>query len=167
MVIGRIRVPPIASFGEKKLLTFDSARRLPFVIVAFVATAAACSNTDAPNNQLTIAPEYHLKAIDGVPLPIVSPDSIGGGSLDSGHVLRLGGDTVRVDHVSHSPPSNGHPGLTVINLGLWLGSQTGNVVVLWPAIASTIDTAFVGNGDTLTLHTHSGGAVHVETYVAP
>jgi hypothetical protein len=142
---------------------FRPGRRLAFLIAAFVATAAACSSADAPNRPLTIAPEYHLKAVDGVPLPIVS----GGGSLDSGHVLRLGGDTVRVDHVISSPPSNGAPGIVVISLGLWVASQSGNVVVLSPAIASSIDTAFVGNGDTLTLHAHSGGALHVETYVAP
>jgi hypothetical protein len=39
--------------------------------------------------------------------------------------------------------------------------------VLFPINASSLDTAFLGAGDTLTLHTHDGGALQVKVYVAP
>lgn len=47
--------------------------------------------------------------------------------------------------------------------GMWLASQSGNIVVLHPLLASTQDTAFVGQGDTLTVHTNA----RLRGYVAP
>ncbi len=107
---------------------------------------------------LTLEPTYHLRFVDGIALPISNP---GAGTLDSGHVRRLGGDTVQVDHYSDGS------GVVVISFGTWLASQSGTVVALFPALANSLDTAFVGHGDTLTLHAHSGNALHVEIYVAP
>jgi len=110
---------------------------------------------------------YHLKAIDGVMLPIPLQGGPAGSSLDSGHVLRLAGDTVRVDEYRHTPPSGSLPGTVVINLGKWAATQFGNTVVLFPIFAQSQDTAFLGAGDTLTLHTHDSGALQVKVYVAP
>ena len=134
-----------------------------FFLVAS-ATLAACSSSEAPSSSLALKPTYHLKTIDGVRLPIVDAS---GESLDSGHVIRLSGDTVRVDDYSHLPGSGGTPGLGTIRLGTWVASQSGNVVVLLPVTASFQDTAFLA-GDTLTLHTHPfRSALHVNVYVAP
>jgi hypothetical protein len=142
-------------------------RRLPTCPLVWLLSiwgAVACSSSEAPNTALRLAPIYHLKTIDGVFLPI---QSTGGGSLDSGHVLRLGGDSVRVDQYINSPPSGGNPGLHIVAFGVWAATQFGNTVVLFPILASSLDTAFIG-GDTLTLHTHGGGgAVTVEVFVAP
>ncbi|HKW47674.1 MAG TPA: hypothetical protein VJN70_09515 [Gemmatimonadaceae bacterium] len=87
----------------------------------------------------------------------------GGGTIDSGWVHRLGGDTIFIAEYSHTPGSTGHPGVMAIATGTWLGSQSGNIVVLYPLLASTQDTAFVGQADTLTRHAFG----HVEVYVAP
>ena len=123
----------------------------------------ACSSSEAPSSLPGFAPTYHLRTIDGVPLPIRDPS---GESLDSGHVIRLAGDTVRVDDYSHVPPSGGLPGLGTIRLGTWVASPSGNVVVLRPVTATSQDTAFLA-GDTLTLHAHSDRSLHTQVYVAP
>lgn len=132
--------------------------------LASLAIAIACSSTGEPTASLALAPLYHLRVVDGVSLPIAD---VSGDILDSGHVIRLAGDTVRVDHYSHVPPSAGGPGIITISHGTWLASQSGDVVALFPVIANTRDTAFLGRGDTLTLHAHSGGVLHIEVYVAP
>jgi len=144
-------------------------RRLPtnpLVLRLSIWGMVACSSSEAPNSALSFAPTYHLKTINGVSLPIPFPGGQSS-SLDSGHVRRLGGDTVRVDYYSHTPASGNNPGILVVALGTWAATQFGNVVVLRPIIASSLDTAFLGAGDTLTLHTRSGGAPQVQVYVAP
>jgi hypothetical protein len=132
--------------------------------LASLAMVIACSSSGEPGASLELARTYHLRSIDGVSLPISDPS---GDILDSGHVIRLGGDTVRVDHYSHLPASGRGPLTGTISLGTWVASQSGDVVVLFPAIASSRDTAFLGHGDTLTLHAHSSGVLRVEVYVAP
>ncbi|MGE5732880.1 MAG: hypothetical protein ACM37U_13110 [Gemmatimonas sp.] len=134
-----------------------------FAIAISAAIAAACSDSTSPRSALTLAPLYHLRSIDGASVPFVSAQ---GDYTDSGRVIRLGGDTVRVDLVSHSPPANGNPGSTEISFGTWSATQRGNVVVLSPLIASTVDTATI-SGDTLILRSHEGSLVHVNAYVAP
>jgi hypothetical protein len=135
-----------------------------FLSLTFLAALAACSNSEAPSSSLGLAPSYHLKTVDGVPLPIRDAS---GESLDSGRVLRLAGDTVRVDDYSHLPASGGNPGIGTIRLGTWVASQSGNVVALRPVTASSQDTAFLAS-DTLTLHTHPvSSLLQVNVYVAP
>jgi hypothetical protein len=128
-----------------------------------LAVLIACSSSEAPTSP-TFEPSYHLVSIDGATLPI---NEAGGGIIDSGHVVRHGGDTVAVDQITHVPPSGGNPQVTVINHGLWLAAQTGSVIVLKPLAASSQDTAFLGGSDTLTLHTYVSGSLQVELYVAP
>lgn len=125
-----------------------------------VSGLLACSNSEAPANSLSLAASYHLRSIDGAQLPI---NDAGGAIIDSGHVLRLGHDTVWIDQYRHSPPSGGLPGLVTIAHGTWLGAQSGNVIVLHPLLASSQDTLYVGRGDTLTRHSNS----QIELYVAP
>ena len=151
-----------AAFPDHRYRLSADMRSLSLWIAAAMSLGAAlaCSNSEAPSSTLSLAPTYHLRSIDGVQLPIVDA---GGGSIDSGHVLRLGGDTVRIDEDSHVPPSGGFPGQQTIAFGTWRAAQSGNVIVLYPLLANTVDTAFVGNGDTLTLHTDS----HIQLYVAP
>ena len=146
-------------------------RRLPTNPLVFLLSIwglVGCSSSEAPNSALSLAPVYHLKAVDGMSLPIPIPSS-NGGSLDSGHVRRLGGDTVRIDEYRHFPPSGtpNDPGAVLISIGTWAATQFGSTVVLRPIIATSLDTAFVGAGETLTLHTHGDGALHVKVYVAP
>ena len=136
---------------------------LSLILIGCSSALIACSNSEAPVSSLSLAAMYHLKAIDGVTVPI---RDVAGEVLDSGHVIRLRGDTVRVDTYSHVPGSGGNPGIGVIALGTWLASQSGNVVALFPLIASSLDTAFL-TGDTLTLHAHPNRILHVEVYVAP
>ena len=126
----------------------------------------ACSSSEAPANALTLAPIYHLRAVDGAVLPIAGADME---TLDSGTFRRAGGDTIVVDDYSHSPPSGGNPGITVVGVGSWVATQFGNTIVLFPAIANSQDTAFLSGGDTLTLHTRAGGtrAFHIKVYVSP
>jgi hypothetical protein len=121
---------------------------------------AGCSNSEAPGSSLSLAPAYDLRSINGVLLPISDP---AGGFIDSGRVRRLGGDTVRTERYSHSQPPNGLPGTRIIALDTWLAAQSGNAIVLHPLSASTVDTLFVGHGDTLTGHTRLG----IELYVGP
>lgn len=138
-------------------------RLLVSLALATATIVGGCSSSEAPTTSLTLAPTYHLRSVDGVPVPITSSD---GSSLDSGHVTRVGLDTIRVDHESHVPPSNGNSGLGIISVGTWRASQAGSVVVMSPLIARSVDTAFV-DGGTLTLHDHSTPTLHVEIYVAP
>jgi len=142
-------------------------RRLPtnpLALLLSIWALVGCSSSEAPNSALSLAPLYHLKTVDGVLLPI----PIGNGSLDSGHVRRLGGDTVRIDEYSHFPPSGPNdPGTGIINLGTWAATQFGSTVVLRPILATSLDTAFVGAGEILTLHTREAGALHVNVYVTP
>lgn len=133
---------------------------LPLAPMIALSALLACSNSEAPSSSLSLAATYHLRSIGGVQLPISQP---GGGFIDSGDVRRLGGDTVRIDRYSHSQPTNGLPGTQIIAFGTWLAVQSGNVIILHPLLASTIDTLFVGRGDTLTERTGLG----VELYVAP
>jgi hypothetical protein len=150
-------------------VTGESMRRFPanpLVLLLSIWGWVACSSSEAPNTALSLAPIYHLKTVDGVLLPIPIPSS-DGASLDSGHVRRLGGDTVRVDHFTDSHPSGNNPGIVVVSVGTWAATRFGNTVVLFPILANSLDTAFVGAGDTLTLHSRAGGALHVEVYVAP
>lgn len=122
---------------------------------------AACSSSSAPRNSpLSLASSYHLRLIDGVPLPI---SQSGGGTIDSGHVRRLGGDTIYIDQYSHIPASAAFPGTVTIAHGTWLATESGNMVVLHPLLATEQDTAFVGMGDTLTLHLNA----QMQIYVAP
>lgn len=139
---------------------FEVVRTLSCAVV--LAAGVACSSTESPAATLTLAPTYHLRSIDGVPLPIDSNGEI----ADSGHFVRLHGDTVRTDRFSHVPPSRGNPGLGVIAVGTWRASQSGNVVIMFSLIAFATDTAFL-HGDTLTLHTHDSRVLQVEVYVAP
>jgi hypothetical protein len=138
-------------------------RPLSLILIGISSAFIACSNPDGPNASGGFAQKYHLRSVDGVHLPIVDT---GGEILDSGHVIRLGGDTVRVDDYSHLPGLGGMPGIGTIRLGTWLASQSGNVVALFPLIATSIDTAFL-SGDTLTLHTHSSHVLQVRIFVAP
>src|SRR5437763_13835909 len=102
-------------------LHMRSRRMVVVTCLITAALVAACSSTDAPLEPLTLAPTYHLRAIDGVPLPIAEGSSE---SLDSGHAIRKGGDTVRLDTYSHSPPAGGNPGIAVIALGTWHARQS-------------------------------------------
>lgn len=129
------------------------------VMITFTALVA-CSSSAAPDTPLSVVGTYHLRSIDGMQLPISDP---GGGFIDSGHVRRLGGDTVWVDQYGHTPPSGGLPGTQTIAHGTWRAAQSGNAVILYPLAASEVDTAFLGRGDSLTLHTSS----HIQLYVAP
>lgn len=132
-------------------------------VSAVLLLFAACSSASAPSTSLSLASTYHLRIIDGASVPF---SVVEGGSVvtttDSGLVRRLGGDTVSIEEYSHSQGPTG-PGLVTIARGTWWGSQSGNVIVLHPIIASSQDTAFVGRGDTLTLHIFS----QVQVYVAP
>lgn len=125
---------------------------------------AACSDATGVSSTLTLAPLYHLRSIGGTSVPFTSAD---GELTDSGRVIRLGDDTVRVDLFRHTPPSSsGLPGVTVISLGTWRATQSGNVVVLSPLIAFSVDTATIA-GDTLTVRSHNGSLVTTDVYVAP
>src|SRR5690348_15960693 len=69
----------------------------------------ACSNSQAPTSSLSLGAGYHLRSIGGTPLPF---NDGGGGVVDSGHVLRLGGDTIWIDRYTHAlPSSEGLPGI--------------------------------------------------------
>jgi hypothetical protein len=134
------------------------------LMFAGCAAIAGCSDATGVGSAGTLAPLYHLRSIDGTSVPFTSAD---GEVTDSGRVMRLGGDTVRVDLIRHSPGTNGLPGTVVISFGTWHATQSGNVVALYPLLASTLDTATVA-GDTLTLRAHVGGSlVQTNVYVAP
>jgi hypothetical protein len=133
---------------------------LPLAAMLILTAVAGCSSSDAPRNSLSIAATYHLRSIGGVSVPISQPY---GEFIDSGHVRRVGSDTIWIERYSHAAPINGLPGIATIARGSWLGKQSGDMIVLYPLLASTVDTLFVGHGDTLTRHTSSG----VELYVAP
>jgi hypothetical protein len=140
-----------------------SRMRALLVVVAGSAIVGCSDATGAPET-VTLASIYHLKSIDGTRVPFTSVD---GGVTDSGRVIRLGNDTVRVDLVRHTPAANGLPSTVVISFGTWRATQSGNVVVLSPLLASTVDTATLA-GDTLTLRAHLGsGLVQTDVYVAP
>lgn len=126
------------------------------------AMLLACSDATGVESTLTIAPMYHLKSIDGTAVPFENQ----GNFTDSGHVVRLGGDTIRVDLFTHTPGMNGMPGIVVVSLGTWRATQTGSVIALAPLIAFAFDTATVA-GDTLSLREHVGTFVHTDVYVAP
>ena len=134
-----------------------------FAVSTGLSLLAACSSASAPSTSLSLASTYHLRIIDGASVPF---SVVEGGAVvvttDSGLVRRLGGDTISIEEYSHSQGSVG-PGLVTIARGTWWASQSGNVVVLHPIIASSLDTAFVGRGDTLTLHINS----QVQVYVSP
>jgi hypothetical protein len=134
--------------------------RSRFATLSTLFALLACSNSQAPASSLSIAASYHLRSIGGTQLPF---NDGGGGIVDSGHVLRLRGDTVWIDRYTHSLPTGGLPGTRFIAHGTWLGAQSGNIIVLQPLSASSQDTLFVGSGDTLTRHLNS----QIELYVAP
>lgn len=136
------------------------AASLRLVAMITLTALPGCSSSEAPGTVVSFAATYHLRSIDGVQLPI---SMSGGGFIDSGHVLRVGDDTVRIDRWSHVPPAGGFPGQQTIAFGTWLAAQSGTTVVLQPLLASTVDTLFIGRGDTLTRHTSLG----LELYVAP
>lgn len=48
----------------------------------------------------------------------------------------------------------------------WAATQFGTTVALSPIFAQRVDTAFLGAGDTLTLHNREGGVLRVEVFVA-
>jgi len=134
-----------------------------FIPLACVVIAG-CSDSTGVASALTLAPLYHLRSIDGTSVPFTSAD---GEVTDSGRVIRLGGDTIRIDLFKHTPGTNGAPGTGVIALGTWRATQTGNVVALSPLIASTFDTATVA-GNTFTLRAHvTRTVVQTDVYVAP
>jgi len=138
--------------------------RSSLIVLALVGATAliGCSNDETPDVPLSISATYHLRSIDGAPLPITDA----GGTIDSGHVIRLAGDTVKVDQYSSTPPFGGAPGTIAIESGTWRATEFSNEIVLIPVLAQVIDTAFI-SGDTLTLHSHSGGTRHVDVFVAP
>lgn len=131
-----------------------------FATLMTLSALLACSNSQAPASSLSLAASYHLRSIGGAQLP--SNDG-GGGIVDSGHVLRLGGDTIWIDRYTHTLPTGGLPGTHIIALGTWLGVQSGNIIVLQPLGASFQDTLFLGSGDTLMRHSNS----QIWLYVAP
>ena len=131
-------------------------RRL-FAGIAFVLGILSCG--DAATSPLTLAPTYHLRLIDGATLPITDAT---GGILDSGRVIRLGADSVRIDQISHVPATNGNPSLGVISLGYYRANQAGSTVLFLSLQYGTVDTATIA-GDTLTIH----NGVHTRVYTAP
>lgn len=134
--------------------------RSRFATLMTLFALLACSNPHAPTSSLSLAASYHLRSIGGTPLPF----NDGGDIVDSGHVLRLRGDSIRIDRYTHGlPSSEGLPGVHVVAFGTWLGVQSGNIIVLQPLLASDHDTLFIGSGDTLTEHSNS----QVWLYVAP
>ncbi len=133
-------------------------------MLAACTAIAGCSDATGVGSVVTLAPLYHLTSIDGTSVPFTSVD---GEVTDSGRVVRLGGDTVRVDLITHTPAANGQPGTVVISFGTWRATQSGDVVALFPLLASTLDTATVA-GNTLTLRAHVGGTVvQTDVYAAP
>lgn len=134
--------------------------RSRFAMLMILSALLACSNSQAPASSLSLAASYHLRSIGGIQLPIKN----GGGSMvESGHVFRLGGDTVWIDQYSHTSSSGGLAGADLIAHATWLGAQSGNIIVPQPLSASSEDTLFVGSGNTLTRHRNS----QIEFYVAP
>ncbi len=136
-----------------------TSRTYPLIFAA-CAAIAGCSDSTAAGSTLTLASQYHLRTTGGTAVPLVSDGDL----TDSGRVTRLGGDTVRVDLFRHVPPTGGNPGIGVVSLGTWRATQTGSVIVLFPLIASTVDTATL-SGNTLTLHAHQ--PARLDVYVAP
>lgn len=134
-------------------------------LFAFVAavTILACSSPDAPAPQPQLGASYHLRAVDGVSLPIVDA---GGASLDSGHFTLLG-DSVRIDEITHVPPANGNPGIIMIAFGTYRPVQHGAIVALTPILASVVDTAVITSADTLTVRAHDSGHLQIKLFVAP
>ena len=130
--------------------------RSRFPALVILSTLLSCSNSQAPANSLSLAASYHLRSIDGAPLPF---NDGGGDIVDNGHVLRLGGDTIWIDRYTHSLSSGGLPGILLMAHGTWLGAQTGNIAVLQPLNASSQDTLFIGSGDT-------GRSTAIRTYGA-
>jgi len=139
----------------------------PLVWLLSIWGSVACSSSEAPTpTALSLAPNYHLKAVDGVllPIPIQGTNRV---SLDSGQLV-VRGTTVQIVSYSHSLSSSN----TLISVGAWTLGQSGNTVVLFPQVpfpppGSSRDTAFIGTSDTLTLHNRESGVLHVEVYVAP
>jgi hypothetical protein len=78
-----------------------NCRRSLWPLLLLVAVLA-CSSSEAPRSSLSLAATYHRRSIGSAPLPT---NEAGGGTIDSGDVRRIGGDTVRIDTYSHSQPS--------------------------------------------------------------
>ena len=136
----------------------------PLALLLCIWASAGCSSSEAPTTTPRLAPSYDLKAVDGVLLPIPIQGT-NGGSLVSGQ-LTVRGTTIQIVRYSDFPSG------TLISVGAWTLGQFGNTVVLFPQVqfpppGTSRDTAFIGAGDTLTLHNREGGTLHVEVYVAP